>query len=345
MHTKRLLAFLGSLAAVLTASAPRLVAQTAPDPVRTALTEATRSADLESEGTPAFRLTAKFETFDFKGRPASTGTLKEEFLRPGLRKQTVRVGGEAETYAPEDNVTLEQEPLLGVFVQGVLFNALLHPGPNPATLAEASVKLKVQKLGTLSLRCITVDAGKANFDKQPSAYCLSENEPLLRTEQQRYGMVVIFNKVVKFGGHMLAEDITIQQNGRMRGHLQVQTLAAAPELKEADMPTPEPDRVKIDASGKSRVAGGVMAGNIVTKVAPFYPETAKQNHIQGTVLLAAIIAKDGAIRQLEVVSAPSDDLADAAVQAVSQWRYTPYLVNGEPAEVDTTVTVHFMMGR
>ena len=343
MHTKRLLALIGSVAAVLLANA-RLVAQVTPDPVRTALTEATRSADLESAGTPAFRLTAKFDTFDFKGRPASSGTLKEEFLRPGLRKQTVRVGSEAETYAPEDNVTMEEEPVLGVFVQSLLFNALLHPGPNLTTLADSPVKLKLQKLGAVSLRCITVEASKAQPGMPPSTYCLGENEPLLRMEQQRYSMVVIFNKVVKFGGHTLAEDITIQQNGRVRGRLQVQTLTAAPDLQEADMPAPEPKRVRIEpGNGKSRVASDKMAQRNINKVAPIYPLSAKESHTQGTVFLAAIIGKDGAVRQLEVISAPSDDLADAAMQAVNQWRYSPYLVNGEPTEVDTTVTVHFMM--
>ncbi len=92
-----------------------------------------------------------------------------------------------------------------------------------------------------------------------------------------------------------------------------------------------------------RISGGVMAGQLLTKVPPVYPVEAKQKGIEGTVLLRAAIAKDGTIANLAVISG-DPTLADAATDAVKQWTYKPFLLNGQPVEVDTTITVNFRMG-
>ena len=95
--------------------------------------------------------------------------------------------------------------------------------------------------------------------------------------------------------------------------------------------------------GPARISGGVMAGQILSKVAPVYPPEAKAQHISGIVVLHALIARDGTIQNLTVISG-TELLAQAAVTAVSQWTYKPYLLNGVPTEVDTTITVNFSMG-
>jgi protein TonB len=91
-----------------------------------------------------------------------------------------------------------------------------------------------------------------------------------------------------------------------------------------------------------KVSGGVTQGMLVRKVNPNYPPLAKQARIQGTVILQAIIGKDGAIENLHAVSG-HPMLIQSAIDAVRQWRYKPYFLNGEPVEVDTTVTVNFTL--
>jgi protein TonB len=92
-----------------------------------------------------------------------------------------------------------------------------------------------------------------------------------------------------------------------------------------------------------RVSSGVIQGNLYKKVEPIYPQIAKQAHVQGTVILAMVIGKDGTIENLHVVSG-HPLLRNAAMDAVKQWRYHPYILDGEPVEVDTTVTVNFNFG-
>ena len=103
---------------------------------------------------------------------------------------------------------------------------------------------------------------------------------------------------------------------------------------------PPPASSKASTSGTIRVAGGVVAGRILTKVPPVYPPEARAASIGGTVVLHAIIGKDGTIQKLTVVSGP-DMLQKAAVDAVRQWVYEPYLLNGVATEVDTTIMVNF----
>ena len=88
--------------------------------------------------------------------------------------------------------------------------------------------------------------------------------------------------------------------------------------------------------------GSLQAGRNLYKVPPEYPKKARKAHVEGVVRLHAIIGKDGAIRDLSVVSGDAL-LTDAAMKAVRQWRYEPTLLNGEPVEVDTIIDVIFSL--
>jgi len=94
--------------------------------------------------------------------------------------------------------------------------------------------------------------------------------------------------------------------------------------------------------GPIRVGGNVQSARIIKKVPPVYPEEARQAHISGTVRLHVIIAKDGTMKELELVSG-HPLLAPAALDAVRQWVYQPTLLNGYPVEVDTTIDVIFAL--
>ena len=100
---------------------------------------------------------------------------------------------------------------------------------------------------------------------------------------------------------------------------------------------------KVATPQRIRVSSGVTAGLLVRKVEPPYPQMAKIARVQGPVVLAAIIGKDGTITNLHVVSTASPLLNQSALEAVKQWKYKPYILNGEPVEVDTTITVNFTL--
>ncbi len=94
------------------------------------------------------------------------------------------------------------------------------------------------------------------------------------------------------------------------------------------------------AQGPVRVSAGVMASLILHKVSPVYPPDAKAAHVSGSVVMHAIISDAGAVEKLDVVSGP-DSLRAAALEAVRQWTYKPYQLNGKPVRVETQITVNF----
>jgi protein TonB len=97
-------------------------------------------------------------------------------------------------------------------------------------------------------------------------------------------------------------------------------------------PRVQPSRLKISS--------GVTQGLLISRVTPQYPPIAKSARVQGTVVLQAIISKQGTIENLKVISG-HPMLIQSAIDAVSRWRYKPYILNGEPVEVETTVNVNF----
>lgn len=99
---------------------------------------------------------------------------------------------------------------------------------------------------------------------------------------------------------------------------------------------------KVVLPKRVRVSQGVTRGLLIRKIQPSYPTLAREARIHGTVLLQAVIAKDGTIQQLQVMSG-HPMLVPAAIAAVKQWHYKPYLLNGIPVEVETTVTVNFQL--
>jgi protein TonB len=106
-----------------------------------------------------------------------------------------------------------------------------------------------------------------------------------------------------------------------------------PVVKEAPKPV-APQRI--------RVGGNVQQAKLVNQPKPVYPPLAKQARIQGTVRFNAIIGRDGAIANLQVVSG-HPLLVPSALEAVRQWKYQPTLLNGEPVEVVTQIDVNFTL--
>ena len=106
-------------------------------------------------------------------------------------------------------------------------------------------------------------------------------------------------------------------------------------------PTPV---VKVEPpKGPQRVSSGVIAGMKIGGITPTYPPIARAAHVSGAVVLHAIISKAGTIQNLQVISGP-EMLRSAATEAVRTWRYKPYILNGSPTEVETTITVNFNFG-
>jgi periplasmic protein TonB len=111
----------------------------------------------------------------------------------------------------------------------------------------------------------------------------------------------------------------------------------------SDIMSNGPAKLNVKLDGPKRIISQLDEGQLVNRVEPVYPHIAAISGIQGQVKLHAIIARDGKIQSLNVISG-HPLLAHAALEAVEQWRYRPYVLNGERVEVETFITVNFKKG-
>lgn len=144
-----------------------------------------------------------------------------------------------------------------------------------------------------------------------------------------------------FQGHFVARDIRVTNGGQPRLVVHVETiegLATGESLNFA----PPPDAVHI-AGDKTKISEDTARAFLLRQVPPHYPMSAKANHIEGKVSLQITIGKDGRVSDAQVFSGASQ-LQKAATEAVRQWEYRPFLVGGEPSQVETTTDVTFTLG-
>ncbi len=125
------------------------------------------------------------------------------------------------------------------------------------------------------------------------------------------------------------------------------SLAAAPPPPRPEPPSPPTSgdsrsQARIATPSQVRVSQGFSSGLLLKKVQPIYPREARNDHIQGTVRMSAVISKTGDVVDLEVIDGPIE-LAVSEVNAVRLWKYRPYALNGTPVAVFTEVVVNYTL--
>jgi protein TonB len=124
--------------------------------------------------------------------------------------------------------------------------------------------------------------------------------------------------------------------------LALPALSQEQEKTEAPASQAAPPQTQPQSPKRVRVSQGVLQGMIASKVQPKYPKDARKQRIQGPVVMQAIIGTNGDVIDLRLVSG-HPLLAPAAMGAVKQWKYRPYMLNGSPIEVETMITFNFTL--
>jgi protein TonB len=118
---------------------------------------------------------------------------------------------------------------------------------------------------------------------------------------------------------------------------------AGPRKETSGKAAAPPAPAEKTAPGTVRLGAQVQAGKLVHRVLPVYPPMAKRAKISGTVVLKALIGKDGSVEKLKYVSGPPP-LVRSAMKAVRQWQYAPTHLKGKPVKVDTVIRVVYSLG-
>jgi TonB family protein len=223
-----------------------------------------------------------------------------------------------------------------------VFEEFLHPGPALSDFDGTTPELRKQSFGKVSLDCVMLSRPIPRVAFAPlglfPTYCLDPGTDHLRLTYDFGSRAVTINAGGKFLERQVATQFSLSEGAIVVATAKVISLATFNPTPDTFQPASQLAPV---VTPVARISSGVMAGMKLAGGPPAYPADARASHISGTVTLRAIIGRDGHIHTLRVMSAADPSLAISVLAAVRQWTYKPYLLNGEPTEVDTTIVVNF----
>jgi len=314
------------------------------DQLRDRLLAVQQTSTLNDQALMPWHMKVSFDLLDPKGGITEHGTLEQWWAAPDRYRWTVT----SPSYSATETRNAEgffrtpvtqPLPLLLYVLHRELLSAI--PAYNNITTSQPVVSR--QNFGKAALDCVMLAPPRKTSDPAPPTflfptYCLDPDQLNLRLSAATGGQVIARNRLGHFQGKTVALDLSISEGQTLALKSSIDQLQGFTPTEQDFQPTAD-EKPRSDRT--ARVASGVIAGLKIGGPQPTYPQDAKQAHISGTVILHAIIGQDGHVYDLTPVSSPSASLTYSAVAAVRSWTYRPYILNGEPTEVETTITVNY----
>ena len=296
-------------------------------------------------GKRPFHLRVSFQIYDLQGKAADSGVMEYWWAGPdGTRLDITSTAlGTVHNTSPGD--TQSQAVVRSLFLVKDLLDEIRDPGgvlglPESAVVTEARTVMKVP------LQCMHAVPPPSKYTPAQVEVCADMATGTIRLISGKEHQVTR-NRAALFGNTRVALDTEVAWGDRkaITGHIE-ELKSFDPSNSAVALEKPSaPIGTRPAGSSQVRIAGGVLAGNKIGGPPPTYPSIARERSITGTVLLAAEITKEGKIARLVPLASPDPSLTEAATEAVQKWTYHPYLLNGEPLAVSTTITINFNINR
>ena len=309
--------------------------------------------DFASPDLKPWHLKATYQLYDEKGKPSEQGTYEYWWASPQVhRSNWTRPSATHSDWYTADGKHAHQETGEHIeFFEYELQNVLLSPLPDSSDLNPDKFRLSRETVssGGVKLPCVMVSPLMLQSGHKQSippglfpTYCFDPQSPALRARYSFGSFSAEFSNIVNLQNRNLACEIVISDGNHKILSAHVDTIGLLDPADPALTPTADATDSKLDKA--QQISPLVMSSMLLKQQAPVYPQDARNAHASGTVVLQAIIGTDGVVRDLRVVSAPHPSLAASALRAVSHWEYKPYLLDGEPLDVETTVNVIYALG-
>jgi TonB family protein len=311
-------------------------AQSAPTDPKALMLQAAKLNGLTGDDVKPWHLKATYELLGDDGKPTDRGTFEEFWVSPTKYKLTFT----GNTLSVTEYGSEKGEMRTGAkqLISSLLVSAqhdFVEPLPTEITIQSKEFSDKEIDSGGMKLSCISATPGTYHL----LTYCLNREQPILRisTRPAAGAIQILHNRILRFQGHFIAGDLKILRSGKSALTAHVESIEPLAQVNEADF-TPPADAVLMPHM--VNISGSVVEGMLLRGPKPDYPATARELRISGTVVLQGCIGKDGKVFDLKVVSG-HQMLRQAALDAVRQWEYRPYLLNDEPVDVMTTINLVF----
>jgi TonB family protein len=303
---------------------------------------------LDGPDVQPWHIKVSYQTFDYHGDPEISGTYEEFWISPRNYKRSYASANFTQTDFATDGVLFRSGNQEWPGSRETMVRELLiRPLGAGVDLQQSKLVKTDRSFGQTTLQCIAVRPRKTNaitvigYPETFPHFCFEQKAPILRFDSEGGGENdTVYNNITRFQGRYLARDVKVANEGKQCMTLHVDTLES---LSNATEFTPASDAVG-PLNGRMALYPGNIKELILKMPPPVYPASAKQAHIQGTVVVQAIIGKDGKVTEAHPVSGPSQ-LQQAAADCVRKWEFRPFLVMGEPVDFETKVEVFFAIAR
>lgn len=286
------------------------------------------------------------QLFDQKGKPNDQGTIEEWWSSPEVDRREYKTSTYAATEIRKNGKLYRTKDAASPpYYLELLREQAVHPMPKTSEIDQSTPELRKVPSGKVVLDCIMLSQPMKQFGLLPlglfPTYCFDPGKDLLRVSFEFGQQTTLRNALATFQGKTIARDVVVMLEKAQAASSQVVALEKTPASgNEFELSDDEMEQ----SLGAVRISSGTAAGNVLSRPQPIYPESAKRSHTSGNVVLHARIGTDGRVHALTLVSTPDPDLAIASIAAVRTWTYKPYMLNGVPTEVETTVNVKFTFG-
>lgn len=314
--------------------------------LRTRILEISNLNSIDAPDLKPWHLVFTYDLAASDGQPAATGTVEEWWKDRSHWRRTITQGDRKQIVVDDDNSPKTGGDVgLETGVLDDLITKIIHPVDDVAHISEVDPVLEHREFGSLKTDCIMLSdpmplsRGESTMYQLPlglfPTYCFTSDDAI-RVIWQSGVISVVLNSSGVFLAHKVGVAVSISAGKEKLG-----------SAKVIKLETTTPDSIDLSTEGligtlaKVRIGSGVIAGLALKQVPPVYPASAKASHAEGTVVMRAVIGSDGRIHSIHVTSSPNNQLSLAALVAVQQWTYKPYLLNGVATDVDTTITVNF----
>ena len=301
---------------------------------------------LNSSDVQPWHIRGTYTFFDNDGKPMNTGVYEEWwFSEQKYKRSYADAKFKQVDYATGTGLYREGSQDWPGFNELSLRSSLIDPLPDDGTLKEFKLEQHAEPVGKSNINCVTLHYPlPSNMTVSKNffpGFCFETSIPALRLVLQTGGAQTVYDSIVAFQGHYLAQELRTVFNGKPRITLKLDLVERLKDSPDAIL-IPPSNALPINLAAVS-LKSEVGFGWKLKTSAPHYPEGARNRRIEGTVVIQATVGKDGHVTNAQVTSGPPE-LQQAALDAVRQWVYRPYRVMGEPVTFDIQLRINFNVG-
>ncbi len=313
------------------------------------LTAARDATNLTDPSLKPWHMVASFELLDAQGAVTEHGTFEECWASPDRWKSVYTTPASTSTTIQdgEKSFRMKDAPIQPMALQ-LVETQLINPLANDYDLSRSQAIEQPRTVGQITLNCTMLETARSTSDPPAPLFLYPtacfDTRAVLRILSVGGAAVLERTKTGTFQGKSVAIGVAVMEGPNPIARGSVTQLATFTPSDGDFSPASDLQQRPSSVAPYPKLGSGVVAGFKTGGEPPHYPAYAKEHHLSGSVVLQALIGPDGHVAALQPMSWPSPSLADAAMQAVRTWTYKPYLLNGVPTSVQTTITVNFRFG-